>query len=175
MATPEGKCRCDSRTRDTKTAFESLSRTNVGTSGCMRRCGGSPFPNPTVAPRHVHGAVKTRPLWPHNDWMEWQAGYVCGALLMPRSEILPLTKNFAGTDENNFSSNSDFGRATIGWIARRCPLNRNRQNRSIFATITSNGSSERFHPWFAYRPLRSTIFVSMQSCSRNLEPSVFRT
>ena len=92
-----------------------------------------------------------------------------------RSEILPLTKNFAGTDENNFSSNSDFGRATIGWIARRCPLNRNRQNRSIFATITSNGSSERFHPWFAYRPLRSTIFVSMQSCSRNLEPSVFRT
>jgi len=26
------------------------------------------------------------------DWMEWQAGYVCGAILMPRSRVLAIAK-----------------------------------------------------------------------------------
>ena len=28
------------------------------------------------------------------DWMEWQAGYVCGALLMPKSAVLELCQGF---------------------------------------------------------------------------------
>ncbi|MGD0288916.1 MAG: ImmA/IrrE family metallo-endopeptidase [Candidatus Binataceae bacterium] len=32
---------------------------------------------------------------PENDWMEWQAGYVCGALLMPRSEIREFAHLYA--------------------------------------------------------------------------------
>lgn len=30
----------------------------------------------------------------HSDWMEWQAGYVCGALLMPRSHVRRLVEQF---------------------------------------------------------------------------------
>jgi Zn-dependent peptidase ImmA (M78 family) len=29
------------------------------------------------------------------DWMEWQAGYACGALLMPKSEVLRLCRDYA--------------------------------------------------------------------------------
>jgi hypothetical protein len=29
------------------------------------------------------------------DWMEWQAGYICGALLMPKSALLALCRAFA--------------------------------------------------------------------------------
>jgi Zn-dependent peptidase ImmA (M78 family) len=29
------------------------------------------------------------------DWMEWQAGYVCGAILMPKNAVLTLCRRFA--------------------------------------------------------------------------------
>jgi hypothetical protein len=29
-----------------------------------------------------------------SDWMEWQAGYVCGALLMPRGILKGFVANF---------------------------------------------------------------------------------
>ena len=29
------------------------------------------------------------------DWMEWQAGYVCGAILMPKTAVLTLCRRFA--------------------------------------------------------------------------------
>lgn len=32
---------------------------------------------------------------PENDWMEWQAGYICGALLMPRTNLIVLTNQVA--------------------------------------------------------------------------------
>lgn len=32
---------------------------------------------------------------PENDWMEWQAGYICGALLMPRTNVIALTNQVA--------------------------------------------------------------------------------
>lgn len=31
---------------------------------------------------------------PQTDWMEWQAGYVCGALLMPKSTVLRLYQDY---------------------------------------------------------------------------------
>ena len=38
---------------------------------------------------------------PQTDWMEWQAGYVCGAILMPITKIKELTNNFLRT-HNHF-------------------------------------------------------------------------
>ena len=32
------------------------------------------------------------------DWMEWQAGYVCGAILMPKTAVNGLCRTFS---ENN--------------------------------------------------------------------------
>lgn len=32
---------------------------------------------------------------PQTDWMEWQAGYICGALLMPKSAVLRLYREYA--------------------------------------------------------------------------------
>jgi Zn-dependent peptidase ImmA (M78 family) len=32
---------------------------------------------------------------PQNDWMEWQAGYVCGAILMPKSAVVQLVRDYA--------------------------------------------------------------------------------
>lgn len=38
---------------------------------------------------------------PQSDWMEWQAGYVCGALLIPASYIRRLVGDFL-TERNHF-------------------------------------------------------------------------
>lgn len=35
---------------------------------------------------YIHGGA--------TDWMEWQAGFACGALLMPQSELIRLVKAF---------------------------------------------------------------------------------
>lgn len=34
---------------------------------------------------------------PYTDWMEWQAGYVCGALLMPVSAMTELVRDYLQT------------------------------------------------------------------------------
>lgn len=31
---------------------------------------------------------------PQNDWMEWQAGYACGAMLMPKSAVVKLVGDY---------------------------------------------------------------------------------
>lgn len=31
---------------------------------------------------------------PQNDWMEWQAGYACGAMLMPKSVVVRLVRDY---------------------------------------------------------------------------------
>jgi hypothetical protein len=33
------------------------------------------------------------------DWMEWQAGYVCGAMLMPKTAVLAVCRTFAEKHE----------------------------------------------------------------------------
>lgn len=39
---------------------------------------------PPLAACHRETIIEAKP----TDWMEWQAGYVCGAILMPESELL---------------------------------------------------------------------------------------
>lgn len=31
---------------------------------------------------------------PQKDWMEWQAGYACGAILMPKSAVMQLVRDY---------------------------------------------------------------------------------
>jgi len=48
---------------------------------------GPDFLNPRIATEPSHCKRDTMLGAPQTDWMEWQAGYVCGALLMPRSVL----------------------------------------------------------------------------------------
>jgi hypothetical protein len=56
------------------------------------------------------------------DWMEWQAGYVCGAILIPLSALVETVREFR-TDHNLPYSNlilaSDMGRKLIDCVATR--------------------------------------------------------
>jgi hypothetical protein len=61
---------------------------------------------------------------PFVDWMEWQAGYVCGALLMPASSVRRLVSDYR--EESNLSGmisgNSKEGRALIDRVAHTCDV-----------------------------------------------------
>ena len=61
---------------------------------------------------------------PENDWMEWQAAYISGALLMPRSYVLGMAGEIAMRDGSKYPLNidSDPGRAVIARIMRRCQV-----------------------------------------------------
>jgi hypothetical protein len=50
------------------------------------------------------------------DWMEWQAGYACGALLMPQTPLLQLVRKFRENNNIQFSDiavTSERGQALI--------------------------------------------------------------
>ena len=61
---------------------------------------------------------------PENDWMEFQAGYIGGALLMPKSEVSMLVGEIAMREGRNFPlrADSEPGRAAIERIMRRCQV-----------------------------------------------------
>jgi len=56
------------------------------------------------------------------DWMEWQAGYACGAILMPAAALIETAQAFRRRNQLPFSNlvvNSDTGRALIELVASR--------------------------------------------------------
>ena len=55
------------------------------------------------------------------DWMEWQASYVSGALLMPRSQVTALVRAFteATGEAPPFAEDSDFGRLVVDAVVDR--------------------------------------------------------
>jgi hypothetical protein len=53
-----------------------------------------PFPSATVSPAPQKCRRQTIIGAPHVNWMEWQAGYACGALLMPASHLRRLVAEF---------------------------------------------------------------------------------
>jgi Zn-dependent peptidase ImmA (M78 family) len=61
---------------------------------------------------------------PENDWMEWQAAYISGALLMPRSYVLVMAGEIAMRDGSKFplDIDSEPGRAVIARMMRRCQV-----------------------------------------------------
>lgn len=55
-----------------------------------------------------------------SDWMEWQAGYVCGAVLMPAGPLIDAVQAFRAQNAlplTNFTLNSDAGQRLIEAIA----------------------------------------------------------
>ena len=57
---------------------------------------------------------------PQSDWMEWQAGYACGAMLMPISNIRKISSDFVQT-HNHFgpiSPQGSKGREIIELVSR---------------------------------------------------------
>jgi hypothetical protein len=59
-----------------------------------------------------------------NDWMEWQAGYIGGALLMPKSRILSLSAETATRSGKQLPLRTDTAEASklIGQMTRRCQV-----------------------------------------------------
>ena len=56
---------------------------------------------------------------PKTDWMEWQAGYVCGALLMPREYLVRLIRPYL--EENKLyppNISGEHGQAMIKRVAK---------------------------------------------------------
>ena len=61
---------------------------------------------------------------PENDWMEWQADHLGGALLMPRSYLIEWAGQIA-MREGKFpplQADSDLGRAVMQRVMRRCQV-----------------------------------------------------
>jgi len=52
------------------------------------------------------------------DWMEWQAGYVCGAILMPVTQIRRLVSNYCGARDLHaaVAIRSDHGRRIVSSV-----------------------------------------------------------
>ena len=63
---------------------------SMDTFGFTLRCGENPGQKRSaILPRHMDVATATPIVTaPENDWMELQAAYIRGALLMPRSYVL---------------------------------------------------------------------------------------
>jgi len=57
---------------------------------------------------------------PERDWMEWQAGYACGAILMPVGALVDAVQGFRaenGLLYSNLSLQSEAGQKLIGVVA----------------------------------------------------------
>jgi hypothetical protein len=61
---------------------------------------------------------------PENDWMEWQAGYVCGALLMPASAVREWVQEFALRSDSKppFAAESALSTQFISTVAKGCDV-----------------------------------------------------
>lgn len=82
-----------------------------------------------------------------SDWMEWQAGYVCGALLMPMSPLVATVKLFRGNHNLPFSSivlNSDQGKELVATVATAFQTSRDASRVRLLkkGILTDSGSSE---------------------------------
>jgi Zn-dependent peptidase ImmA (M78 family) len=61
---------------------------------------------------------------PENDWMEWQAAYIGGALLMPREPIRLLVLEIAMREPGELAvgADSDLGQAAILRVMKGCQV-----------------------------------------------------
>lgn len=63
---------------------------------------------------------------PKVDWMEWQAGYICGALLMPRSHLIKEIQSYRETNNPNgdFVENSEDAENLISMVTQKYEVSR---------------------------------------------------
>jgi Zn-dependent peptidase ImmA (M78 family) len=61
---------------------------------------------------------------PENDWMEWQAAYIGGALLMPREPVRLLVRGIGvpQAPETAVGADSDLGQAAILRVTKGCQV-----------------------------------------------------
>jgi Zn-dependent peptidase ImmA (M78 family) len=61
---------------------------------------------------------------PENDWMEWQAAYIGGALLMPRHPVRLMVREIAVREamEPPVGADSDLGQALILRVTKGCQV-----------------------------------------------------
>ena len=81
--------------------------------GLGKLFGGEPRETRNTCHRDAIDAAST-------DWMEWQAGYACGALLMPRTDLARAVSAFRDAEDlkyRDIAVGSDAGRALIARIA----------------------------------------------------------
>jgi hypothetical protein len=60
---------------------------------------------------HIHGGAL--------DWMEWQAGFACGALLMPQTELVRIVKSFRAAHDIPYAEigvDSEPGRQLVAHV-----------------------------------------------------------
>ena len=61
------------------------------------------------------------------DWMEWQAGFACGALLMPKTELVRAVRAFRAAEDleyRDIAVDSAAGSAMVGHIAAAFQVSR---------------------------------------------------
>jgi len=60
------------------------------------------------------------------DWMEWQAGYVCGAILMPAGSVRNLVSDYRKEHSMNASiaEESEAGQGLISGVAGACDVSK---------------------------------------------------
>jgi hypothetical protein len=82
---------------------------------------------------------------PEVDWMEWQAGYACGALLMPAGPLIETARRFRadnGVGYTDIVVESDFGRQLIGSVVAAFQVSRDAARvRLLKKRILTNGSA----------------------------------
>ena len=83
---------------------------------------------------------------PDNDWMEWQAGYVCGALLMPRSELMLLANEIAlrGNAKLPIRFDSDIGLEIIARTIRLCVVSEQAARVRLARLTVLSGDDARY-------------------------------
>jgi|SRR5665213_172604 len=80
---------------------------------------------------------------PEVDWMEWQAGYACGALLMPAGPLIETVKRFRtdnGVGYTDIVVESDLGRQLIGNVVAAFQVSRDAARvRLLKKLVLTNG------------------------------------
>jgi hypothetical protein len=80
---------------------------------------------------------------PEVDWMEWQAGYACGALLMPAGPLIDTAKRFRtdnGVGYTDIVVESDLARQLIGSVVAAFQVSRDAARiRLLKKRILTNG------------------------------------
>ena len=81
------------------------------------------------------------------DWMEWQAGYACGALLMPATALLETVKRFR-EERNlpyaNLAANSEHGQQLITLVASMFQTSRDATRvRLLKRSVLADGAGAR--------------------------------
>jgi Zn-dependent peptidase ImmA (M78 family) len=85
------------------------------------------------------------------DWMEWQAGYACGAILMPVGALIAKVQAFRAENDLEFSNlveGSEAGQALIGRVAADFQTSKDAARVRLLKRGTLTGGDRRIAEMF---------------------------